>query len=87
MSATEELKLGCRVFELEVGTEFSIDEGRTWLVVRTEPRYVSPGTDDPMLRFMAAPFDSTKLSDWNEVELEDNAHVLLERTWGATVKP
>lgn len=81
-----EPRLGCSASELEVGIEFSCDEGRTWLVVRTEPRYATEDTDDTVLRFMASPVESTGLSAWQEVQLEERRHVLLERGWGSTVK-
>ena len=42
----EEPKLGCKVYELEIGTEFSCDEGCSWMVVMTEPRYVSEESDE-----------------------------------------
>jgi len=73
--------LGCKAAELEVGTEFSRDEGRSWLVVRTEPRYVDEAVDCLTLRFMASPGETTGLSAWEEVRLEDGDHVLLERNW------
>ena len=81
-----EPRLGCSASELEVGTEFSSDEGFTWLVVRTEPRYRTHHPDCTVLRFMASPVESTGLSAWVEVELEDRRHVLLERGWSSTKK-
>lgn len=66
--------------ELEVGTEFSHDEGRSWLVVRTEPRYLSEAPECLTLSFMASPAGSS-LSSWEEVRLEDNERVLLDRDW------
>jgi len=82
--ADEGPRLGCSAGELEVGTEFSVDEGRTWWVVRSEPAYLAPGDPDNLaLRFMAAPWDSTGLSGWEEFKLDDNQRVLLERTWGS----
>lgn len=76
-----DIKLGCKASELEVGTEFSMNEGRSWLVVRTEPRYVDEAVECLTLRFMAAPGETTSLSCWEEVRLEDSDHVLLERGW------
>jgi hypothetical protein len=73
--------LGCKASALEVGMEFSCDEGRSWLVVRTEPRYVDEDAECLTLRFMASPNETTSLSAWEEVCLEDNDHVLLERNW------
>jgi hypothetical protein len=77
----EQGQLGCKAADLEIGTEFSCDEGRSWLVVRTEPRYVSEAVECLTLRFMASPGESTSLSTWEEVRLEDSDHVLLERSW------
>jgi len=74
-------RLGCSAAELEKGTEFSADEGTTWLVVRTEPRYRTHHPDCTVLRFMASPAETTGLSAWVEVELEERRHVLLERAW------
>lgn len=75
------LILGCKAYELEVGTEFSRDEGYTWLVVRTEPRYVSDAADCLTLRFQASPLEEACIGAWQEVELEEDTHVLLERNW------
>ena len=75
--------LGCKAGELELGTEFSHDEGRTWLVVRTDPRYATEAPNDAVLRFMASPAENTGLSAWEEVRLDDSSHVLLERSWGS----
>lgn len=80
-----EPKLGCKAAELEVGTEFSHTEGFSWLVVRTEPTYVSETVDCLTLRFMASSAESVGLSAWEEVRLEDGDHVLLERSWGVKV--
>lgn len=77
-----ERRLGCMAFALEIGTEFSHDEGRSWLVVRTEPRYLDDSDPDCLtLRFMASPDESPTLSAWTKARLEDNDHVLLERHW------
>ncbi len=78
--------LSCKAHELEVGTEFSCDEGRTWLVVRTELRYVSDSPECSTLRFMASPAENTSLWAWEEIQLDDWAHVLLERNWGKEKK-
>lgn len=80
---TAEKKLGCKAWELEIGTEFSCDEGRTWLVVRTTSVYVSE--DSRILRMMCSPLEKTGLSAWEEVQLEDTQHVLLERNWKSNV--
>lgn len=74
-------QLGCKASDLEVGTEFSRDEGRTWITVRTEPKYVSEDLECLTLRFMASPGESTSLSTWEEVRLEERDHVLLNRHW------
>jgi len=76
-----EPRLGCKAAELEVGMEFSCSEGREWLVVRTEPRYVDEAIECRTLRFMASPAESTSLGAWEEVLLEDMDHVLLDRGW------
>lgn len=76
-----EKRLGCKASELEVGTEFSCDEGFKWLVVRSEPKYVSDAPECLTLRFMASPAEAPGLSNWEEVKLEDSDHVLLERNW------
>ncbi len=78
----DEPLLGCKASELEVGTEFSMDEGRTWLVVRTEPKYLSDADECLTLRFMASPSEKPWLGAWSEVQLEDRDHVLLERDYG-----
>ena len=64
-----------------------MDEGYTWLVVRTEPQYVSEDIECDDLYFMASPKESTGLSAWERVQLSDRRRVLLERGWGSTVKP
>lgn len=81
-----EKRLGCKAYELEVGMEFSCDEGRSWLVVRTDPRYVSPADECLTLRFMASPSETPRPSVWEEVRLEDDDHVLLERHWKGNAK-
>jgi hypothetical protein len=73
--------LGCKAADLEVGTEFSCDQGYKWFVVRTEPRYVSDEAECLTLRFMASPSEDPSLSAWEEFQLEDTEHVLLERHW------
>ena len=85
MEANEEQspRLGCKVSDLAVGDEFSCDEGHSWVVVRTEPRYISEEPECRTLRFMAAPWDSTSLSAWEEIKMEDTDHVLLEREWSS----
>ena len=79
-------RLGCSASELEVGTEFSMDEGRTWLVVRTEPQYVSEDIENDDLYFMASPAETTGLSAWERVQVSDRRHVLLERGWPGNKK-
>lgn len=74
-------RLGCKAGELEVGTEFSCDEGRRWLVVRTEPTYVSDEPECLTLRFMVSPSEAPNLGAWSELRLEDTDHVLLNRHW------
>lgn len=74
-------KLGCKASELEVGIEFSIDEGRSWLVVRAEPKYISEDPECLTLQFMASPAETTSLSSWEEIILHDSAHVLLNKNW------
>jgi hypothetical protein len=71
--------LGCKAYELEVGTEFSVDEGRTWWVVRTEPKYLDEGCNH--LCFLGTPLGTTSLSLWEEFLLYDSLHVLLEPEW------
>jgi hypothetical protein len=77
----EEKRLGCKVGELEVGTEFSMNEGRSWWVVRTEPKYLAEAPEETRLRFMIAPRHSTGLSQWEEYIADENEHVLLEPDW------
>lgn len=77
----DEKALGCIAGELQVGMEFSCDEGRKWYVVRTEPKYVSEEPECTMLRFMAAPGETTSLSAWEEFRLDDHDHILFQREW------
>jgi hypothetical protein len=72
--------LGCKAGELEVGMEFSADEGRTWQTVKNI-KYVSEESD--VLDIWCQPYDTTSLSATIHLELEDTQHVLLERTWGS----
>lgn len=76
----EPIRLGCKAHELVVGEEFSMDEGFSWLVVMTEPRYNSDADDDLTLVFMAGE-SGTGPGRWKQVRLDDHAHVLLEREW------
>jgi hypothetical protein len=76
----EEPRLGCKAHELEVGTEFSQDEGRTWLVVMTEPQYRSTEDWDNTLVFQAGESGSGP-GRWETVTILDSEHVLLEREW------
>lgn len=71
----------CQAWELEIGAEFSYDEGRTWMVVRTEPRYLSEDDECLTLKIMCSPKDSTSLGDWEEVQLGDKVNVLLDSEW------
>lgn len=64
-----------RAYELTIGTEFSCDGGCSWLVVCTEPKYLSQDPECLRLRFMAIPEGKTSLSDWVEIQLEDNEFV------------
>lgn len=78
----DETRLGCRVSELEIGMEFSFDEGRNWWVVRTEPKYVDYNSREEFrLTFQIEPWDSCKLSNWETFTRDEREHVLLERTW------
>lgn len=76
---TSEPQLGCKAYELEIGVEFSSDGGYTWLVVRTEPRYLSEELDCLTLKMMCSPDGCVGLSFWQEVCLKDSRHVLLQR--------
>ena len=71
----------CAALDREVGTEFSRDEGASWLVVRTEPKYVDEASSCLTMRFMASPSEDARVGSWKEVNLEDDDHVLLERHW------
>jgi hypothetical protein len=72
--------LGCKAYELEVGTEFSYDEGRSWVVVMTEPRYATDTLISDDLIFMVGASGSGP-GKWHEVRLNESEHVLLERNW------
>ncbi len=80
--------LGCQAHELEIGTEFSVNEGRTWYVVQTEPRYLSEAPECLTLVFTVAEFSPKgAIMVWEEMRLEDSDHVLLERTWSSASQP
>jgi lipopolysaccharide biosynthesis glycosyltransferase len=72
-------KLECKIGDLEVGVEFSYDKGRSWVTVRTEPKYLSD--ESTVLHFMVSPWDDPSLSKWEEFKGDEWDHVLLERTW------
>lgn len=73
--------LGCFAYELEVGVEFSCDEGRSWQVVRNHPLYVSQDPNCNTLRFMASPEESPEPGAWKEILIDDVVRVLLDKNW------
>lgn len=75
----ETVVIGCKVHELQPGTEFSCDEGRTWCVLLAEPMYTSIESDE--LDLWVQPSDDSRLSASFHVILSDRDHVLLERNW------
>jgi hypothetical protein len=69
---------GCSAYELEVGDEFSNDEGRNWLVVRTAPRYEDEeDLQNRTMLCMASQKCDLRTSLWVEVRLEERSHVIL----------
>jgi hypothetical protein len=75
----EDVRLGCKVYELEPSMEFSFDEGRSWCVLLAVPSYAS--VESSNLDLWVQPSDDARLSASFHVSLRDSDHVLLERGW------
>ena len=81
----------CHVKDLEIGMEFSNDEGTTWIVVRTLPTHtqcvITNGEYDEEINtaeFMASPKDKPENSEWKKIFVQypwHSGHVILNREW------
>jgi hypothetical protein len=71
-------ELGTIAGDLQANEEFSFDEGRTWVHLRSL-RYVHD--DENMLDLWVQPSDDLRLASSFHIEMDEYTRVLLNRNW------
>lgn len=93
---SKEIRPVCHVKELEIGMEFSIDEGTNWLIVRTLPIHTQEiiinnncdcdckEDEINFVEFMASPKDKLENSEWKKISIRHryfDGFVIVNREW------